>query len=802
MLANLANLCYGFYMSGEAMYDPALVENERQDLWDRDHVHRVLEDPEKEKYFMVDMFPYPSGTGIHLGHVKNYVATDVQARMRIRDGQNVLHPMGYDSFGLPAENYALANGIHPRVAVEQNIVRFGGQLRRLGLAYDWERQINTTDDEFVKWTQEGFLTLYEKGLVSEEFEPINWCGSCKTGLSNEDLEGDCTCERCGSEVERRLMRQWSVHITNYAEELLEGMDELQEWEPFLLEIQRNWIGKKEGWNLNTVVNGANGATIALDIFVDDPEQIAKAQYVALSPETAKRTEVVKLLTDTESRDKAHAYIEKNLYKRDKDRDQTAGVVLEGLHIVRPTDGAPLPVVLSEVVLEKAHSGALLGDPTDGARDARLAASLGVTYEVDYTPAIEGEALRSQLEAADILSPTKIYRLEDWVFSRQRFWGEPIPIVHCDDCGVVPVPRDQLPVLLPDVEKYELTDNGESPLAGIEAWVDTSCPHCDGPAKRETNTMPQWAGSSWYWHRYKDPHNTEQMVSAEADTYWGQVDMYVGGAEHAARHLIYARFWNRVMQEAGVVRDREPFIKVQHLGLVMDENGVKISKRLGNGVNIDELMDTYGADALRMGMMQAGEFSQQTNWNNREVISAKRFLDRIWRMQDGVDWGNDADPSLIDIKEINAAVQKVTDDVKEFKFNTALATIRKLQSHLQAGDQPISQTSYLSLLSLLQPFAPHITEQIMSLHGKEDYLMRTPWPRPQEIALQADETREIVLMRNGKKIGVFAVDAALMEPNEILAAVRSSSEKVDEMLASEVIRRLVAPEGKGIINLVV
>lgn len=788
-------------MNVEISYNPSQIELEQQELWAQDEIHKVTEDPNREKYFMVDMFPYPSGTGIHLGHVKNYVATDVQARLRTRQGQNVLHPMGYDSFGLPAENYALANGIHPKVAVERNVERFGAQLRRLGLAYDWDRQINTSDDEFVKWTQEGFLTLFDKGLVTEEHAPINWCGSCKTGLSNEDLDDCGGCERCGSEIERRLMRQWSVHITDYADKLLGGMSELGGWEPFLLDIQRNWIGKKEGWEVSLALKGKTGTGVDTKVFLDNPTDLITAQYLALSPEIAASIGVTRLVEEDNVKADIDNYINKNMYKRDKSRVQTDGRLLPGIFVTNPVSGQEMPVVVAEMVLQKENAGALLANTSSSEKFDKLAKCLGLSLSAmsDY---LAGEHIDvDMLAESGILTPTTIYRLEDWVFSRQRFWGEPIPIVHCDDCGIVPVPRADLPILLPDVEKYEHTDTGESPLAAIEDWVHTDCPECSGPAQRETNTMPQWAGSSWYWHRYKDPHNQEALVGREADNYWGQVDMYVGGAEHAARHLIYARFWNRVMQEAGVVRDAEPFVKVQHLGLVMDENGVKISKRLGNGVDIDGLIATYGADSLRLAMMQAGEFSQQTNWNNREIISAKRFLDKIWKMQFDVDWATDAQPNDKLSREINDAIDKVSADIKEFKFNTAIATIRKLHNSILESPDKSSRTAYLTLLSILQPFAPHITEKIAQNNGHQGYLTKLAWPEKMTVSGDSVE-RQVVVMLNGKKIGVFSVSAVLEGTDEILGAVSSTSEKVAGMLSGGLVKKIIHPEGKNVINFVV
>ncbi len=777
------------------------LELERQHLWEVDGVHTVVENPNKAKLFIVDMFPYPSGAGIHVGHVKNYVATDVQARAKYRQGYSVLHPMGYDSFGLPAENYALSQGVHPRDSVNKNVDRFGQQLRRLGLGYDWDRQINTIDDDFIKWTQDGFLTLYEKGLVSEEEAPINWCNSCETGLSNEDLEEDGSCERCGSDVERKLMRQWIVHITDYADDLLKGMDDLTEWEPFLLDIQRNWIGKQEGWRVKTDLK-TNDNSKQVGVFVTDPSVLNGATYLAISPEKAKALELSELLTDEREKEQLSDYVTSSVYKSDRDR-KFKGIDLKSVSAVNPFSGEAIPIIVSEAVLPSSDDGMFYGNPRNN-RDYEL----GVVFDLfmdNQSPDeskmdSSGQVLETLIDK-NIAVPEKIYRLEDWVFSRQRFWGEPIPLIHCTDCGVVPVPRNQLPVLLPDVESYSSTETGESPLANIDSWVNTSCPDCDGPAKRETNTMPQWAGSSWYWHRYKDPHNDQQLVSSERDEYWRQVDIYVGGAEHAARHLIYARFWNFVLQEAGVVIDREPFKKVQHIGLVMDENGVKISKRLGNGVDIDTVVEEYGADALRLGVMQMGEFAQQTNWNTNEIASAKRFLDKVWKLQYKVDWQS----GVIDtqsVAAVNAAIEKVTDDIDKFKFNTATAAIRTLVNHLERKPAVITAAEYEVVLSLLQPFAPHITEKILTKRTDfEGYYMQKSWPEAMVTEILIDENREIVVMKNGKKIGVFAVNSALQDPDEILALLRVESDTINQLI-EEGVKRIVAPPGKNIVNLVI
>jgi len=747
------------------------------------------------------MFPYPSGGGIHTGHVKGYVGTDVRSRMLNRQGYSVLHPMGYDSFGLPAENYALQQGVHPGESVANNIIRFREQLKRLGLGYDWDRELSTTDPEFIKWTQAGFLEMYDMGLVSEEEEPINWCGSCKTGLANEDLEEDGSCERCGSDVERKLMRQWSIHITEYADRLLEGMDEL-EWEPFLLEIQKNWIGRQEGWNIETTVARIDGGeSLKIPIFTADPTELNRAAFIAISPEIAKSIQLAEYADDINAKE-LDSYVESVLYKRTLDRKPNTGVLISGLTATNPITGDELPVYVSEYVLPNSDNGVKFGDISNVNDVTFLSNMTGdiVEQQADVSDDYELELgiVLDLLRDRSVLSAETIYRLENWVFSRQRYWGEPIPLIHCDDCGVIPVPRSDLPVLLPEVDKYEPTGTGESPLANIDEWVNTECPSCEGPGKRETNTMPQWAGSSWYWHRYKDPHNANELVSPEADRYWGQVDMYVGGAEHAARHLIYGRFWNMILKDAGIVVDEEPFKKVQHVGLVLDEDGVKISKRIGNSVNIDELVSDYGADALRLGAMQMGEFSQNSKWHNREVMSAKRFLDRVYRLKDRVSTIEiKADQS--DLVQMKTVIKRVTRDIERFKFNTATSAIREYANHLHKKET-ISPDQYELLLSLLQPFAPHITEHIaLEYFDNVELYVNREWPNADEIQGVNDEKRELVVMRDGKKIGTVLIDTGIQDENEILDAIKD----VDPSLYTdpEGLSRIIIPENGSVINYV-
>ena len=783
-------------------YNPELIELERQEMWNNDAIHKVSEDPNKEKSFIVDMFPYPSGHGIHEGHVKNYTATDVLGRMRARQGMSVLHPMGYDSFGLPAENYAIMTGTHPRDAVKSRVERFGKQLRRLGFAYDWDREINTIDPEFVRWTQEGFLILFEKGLAKEEEAPVNWCPEDQTILSNEDLDDTGCCERCGSQVERRLQRQWSVHITDYAEDLLNGMESLTGWEKHILDMQREWIGKREGWKFATKAIGENDETVeSIEVFVENLTDISNADFLAVSPEQFENLHIDDLISAAQAKE-LEDYVKQNKFKSDKSRSLKNGIEVHSVRIKVPFTDKLIPLFVSEYVTPSGDNGVLFGNIRRNERDFKFLKNMGhieenEEFQLDKSQQISEVIL--DLLNKEQLPTTSIYRLQDWVFSRQRFWGEPIPIIHCGDCGPVAVPRNELPVLLPEVVSYKPTGTGESPLAEVEDWVNTCCPDCNKPAKRETNTMPQWAGSSWYWHRYKDPHNSKVLVDPQKDRYWGQVDMYVGGAEHATRHLIYARFWNMVLQDAGVVIEREPFANFQHIGLVMDEKGVKISKRLNNGVDLDKVVETHGADALRLGVMQMGEFAKNTNWSPREIESASRFLGRIWNMQYDVAWGTDDKLDDETTRKINDTIKRVTNDIERFKFNTAIAAIRELANFLSKKDTILPE-EYSVVLSLLNPFAPHMTEQISIANGEQEYMMNKVWPTPKEVK-DVIVDRELIVMINGKTIGILTVKETV-EGLDLLQMISDNFTKAKEVISADAISKIVAPEGRNLVNFVV
>ena len=986
-------------------YDHRKIEKKWQEDWEKSGVYRTEEDVTKPKAYVLDMFPYPSGEGLHVGHPKGYIATDIYSRHARMNGKSVLHPMGWDAFGLPAENYAIKNKVHPRVAVEKNIARFKEQLKLIGLDYDWGREINTTDPEFYKWTQWIFLKLHEKGLAYESFEPINWCPSCQTGLANEDLEGNA-CERCGTIVEKRPMRQWILKITDYAERLLSDLELLPEWQSHIKESQRNWIGKSEGaeiefpltdtirrvillhgkggtgtgafkpWlksrleklgyevhspdlpnstepnddeqadflqknfklDASTAILGHSfGGIVALRLLergvnlgrirllekpitprfkdgmerssvaealqkgfdfekikancggfialydtndnvvaLSDGESYARelhclllttkamrshfndeiepevlravipsirvfttradtlfgATFLILSPEhpwvqLALRDDHAGVLKNqAEVRAYAISASKKTEIERQENKEKT-GVKLEGVEAINPATGEKIPLYVADYVLANYGTGAIMAVPAHDERDYEFAQK----FNIHIVPVNNGEAIRvkkptkeqaaiitlvdekyknkisaysatrhsdtnwthtfifkNSVDRADFLSDVKTiteetvaapytrtdpdvctinsgefndlsideakekmiekfgiakttYKLRDWVFSRQRYWGEPIPMVHCEKCGTVPVPYEQLPITLPEVEHYEPTGNGESPLAAISEWVNTTCPKCGGAAKRETNTMPQWAGSSWYYLRYMDPNNDSALVDPAKEKYWAPVDLYVGGAEHATRHLIYARFWHKFLFDIGAVSTQEPFTRLISVGLIQAEDGRKMSKRFGNVINPDDIVETYGADTRRIYDMFMGAFTDAIAWKTASLIGARRFIERVWRLQETL--SNEVRPDMERI--LHQTIKKVSDDIRTFKFNTAISQMMIFVNEAEKG---ITNAQYTQFITLLAPFAPHIAEDIWHELGNTETIHRTEWPT-YDASKVVTESVTIVVQINGK-----------------------------------------------------
>ncbi len=753
-------------------YDHTKIEGKWQKKWAVDDVYQTVEDSAKPKCYVLDMFPYPSGEGLHVGHPKGYIATDVYSRHMRMQGHSVLHPMGWDAFGLPAENYALKNKIHPRVAVTKNIARFKEQLFNIGFDHDWSREVDTTDPAFYKWTQWIFLQLFKKGLAYQSKEPINWCPSCKTGLSNEDLE-DTACERCGTQVEKKILPQWVLKITDYAGRMLEDLDALA-WPEHIKELQRNWIGRSEGAEIEFALTAGDDK---IKVFTTRPDTLFGATYVVLAPEHALLSTLRSSITNwADVAAYQHEAAQKTEIDRTNDTKEKTGVKLEGVSAINPATKQEIPVYVADYVLAGYGTGAIMAVPAHDERDFAFATKFGIAIKpvigsadatmpyidsgtlINSAPfdGLESEEAKTKITAFVGGKLTKTYRLKDWVFSRQRYWGEPIPIVHCSKCGAVAVPESQLPVLLPDVESYEPSGTGESPLATISEWVNTTCPTCGGPAKRETNTMPQWAGSSWYYLRFMDPKNDSALVSPEREKYWAPVDMYVGGAEHATRHLIYARFWHKFLFDIGVVSTTEPFAKLQSVGLIIAEDGRKMSKRFGNIINPDDIIEVYGADTLRVYEMFMGPFENAIAWNTNAMIGARRFIERVFRLSASVAQEDSAAVEPI----LHATIKKVGEDILAFKFNTAISQMMILLNAFEK--EGVGKNQFSAFLQILAPFAPHLTEELWATVGHSGSIHTSTWPTFDPAKLVSD-TQTVPVQINGK------VRATLVLPTDISEA---------------------------------
>ncbi|HWO07245.1 MAG TPA: leucine--tRNA ligase [Candidatus Paceibacterota bacterium] len=739
-------------------YDHKKIEKKWRNAWAKSGIYRSKETSRKKKAYVLDMFPYPSGEGLHVGHPKGYIATDIYSRMSRMQGKSVLHPMGWDAFGLPAENFAIKNKVHPRRAVEKNIKRFKEQLQMIGLDYDWTREINTTDPDFYKWTQWIFLKLFEKGLAYQSFEPINWCPSCQTGLANEDLEGN-VCERCGTVVEKRPMRQWILRITQYAERLLQDLEFLPEWQEHIKESQRNWIGKSEGAEIDFPLTVTPEK---LTVFTTRPDTLFGATYVVVAPEHEMLGKLRSRITNwTDIQRYQTEAASKNEIERTAEGKEKTGVQLQGVRAVNPATRQEIPIFVADYVLSHYGTGAIMAVPAHDERDFEFAKK----FNIPVIPVIDSDGsaipyvgagtlmnseefsgMPSEVAKARITErfgqPKTTYKIRDWVFSRQRYWGEPIPIIHCDRCGIVPVPEKDLPVKLPEVKHYEPTGTGESPLAAISKWVNTTCPKCKGKAKRETNTMPQWAGSSWYYLRFMDPKNKKALVDPKKERYWAPVDLYVGGAEHATRHLIYARFWHKFLYDLGIVSTAEPFMRLISVGLIQAEDGRKMSKRFGNVINPDDIVDAYGADTLRVYEMFMGPFTDAIAWKTASLIGARRFLERVWRLQEKLVTSPDDSTE----RDLHKTIKKVGDDIRNFKFNTAISQMMIFVNGAEKSG--ITKAQYRTFIALLAPFAPHITEELWSLLGQRGSIHVSKWPQYDESKLTADTTT-IVVQISGK-----------------------------------------------------
>ena len=796
-------------------YNHKVIEKKWQKIWDDNKAFAATDDYSKPKYYALVEFPYPSGQGLHVGHPRPYTALDIVARKRRMQGYNVLYPMGWDAFGLPTENYAIKNKIHPKIVTANNVKRFKEQLHSLGYSFDWDREVNTTDPEYYKWTQWIFLKLFNAGLAYKTEMPINWCTSCKVGLANEEVVNG-VCERCGSPVVRKVKSQWMLKITDYAEKLLEGLNDVDYIERVKVS-QKNWIGKSQGAEVDFAIAGKEDK---LTVYTTRPDTLFGATYMVVSPEHPM---LEKYKDEIKNLDAVHEYQEQAARKSDFERSELAkektGVQIDGIRAVNPVNGKEIPIWVSDYVLMSYGTGAIMAVPAHDTRDWEFAKKFNMpiievvagganVQEEAFTDVATGKMVNSGfldgLEVADAkkkiiewLEEKKLgtgktnYKLRDWVFSRQRYWGEPIPIVHCDKCGYVALPESELPLELPDVESYMPTDNGESPLAAMTDWVNTTCPCCGGPAKRETDTMPQWAGSSWYFLRYTDPHNTEALASLEALNYWLPVDWYNGGMEHTTLHLLYSRFWHKFLYDNKVVPCPEPYQKRTSHGMILGENGEKMSKSRGNVVNPDDIVNDYGADTLRTYEMFIGAFDLSASWSENGVKGCRRFLERVWKLQDILVEG-DGFSSDMETK-MHQTIKKVSNDFENLKYNTAIAALMTLLNDF-AKKGSITKGEYRAFLLLLNPVAPHITEEIWNTCGYEGYVYQQAWPEYDE-AKTLENTIEIAVQINGKTRGVVAlpVDA------DKETALAKAKEVVADKLTGTIIKEIYVP--KKIINIV-
>ncbi len=787
------------------MYDHKDIEKRWRKRWEEDNTYTTDDDPVKKKCYTLVMFPYPSGDGLHVGHARIYIGADIYARLKRMQGYRVLHPMGWDAFGLPAEEYAIRHKQHPRESVEKNIATFKEQCRHLGLSYDWDREINTTDPSFYTWTQWIFLKLFKRGLAYESNAPVNWCPSCKTGLANEDLEGG-RCERCGSSVERRSIRQWVLRITDYADRLLDDLNSLPGWFDSVKEVQRNWIGRSGGYTIPFTLRPVN---TTIDIFTTRPDTLYGCSFIALSPENPV---IAALLPHTKNREEAEAYRTRAFTAKaqETEKEQT-GVRLLGIHALHPITKKEIPVYIADFVLGGYGTGTLFGSPAHDERDfafakrydlpiTQVVAGTGDLPLTDTTPdaplmhseeynGMPSERAKPVLTDAAGGKKTTAYRLQDWVFSRQRYWGEPIPLIHCGQCGIVPVPEEDLPVVLPDIDAYEPTGTGESPLALVEDWVNVPCPSCGAPGRRETNTMPQWAGSSWYHLRYIDPHNNTELCAADREKEWMPVDIYTGGMEHAARHLIYARFWHKVLRDIGAVSTDEPYSKLRTVGIVQAEGGGKMSKRLGNVINPISVADAVGTDALRIYIAHIAPFSQTVAWDSRAVAGPRRFLERVCtlrkRVQDGV-------PDRETEQLQHQTIRSVVGDIETYRFNTAVSALMIFAKALSEADT-VSRDSYTVLIQLLAPFAPYLAEELWSGMGHIGSVHRSGMPVGDEMLARKD-TVAVAVQIKGKTRGTVTVprgSGQLLVREQIAQNKRLSAATADLSVRAYVEDRIIS-----------
>jgi len=809
-------------------YPYTVIEKKWQAFWETNKTFRAVEDfsvPEDKRLYVLDMFPYPSGAGLHVGHPEGYTATDIWCRFKRHNGYNVLHPMGFDSFGLPAENYAIKTGTHPRLTTEENIATFRRQIKSLGFSYDWDREISTHDERYYHWTQWIFLQLFKKGLAYEAMMPINWCPSCLTGLANEEVD-DGKCDRCGTPVERRNLRQWVLKITAYGDALEDDLA-LVDWSDSIKLMQKNWIGRSEGANVTFAVADASGKAGAttFQVYTTRPDTLFGVTYMVLAPDHA----LVDTITTAGQKVAVEAYQKAARLKSDLERTELTKEktgVFTGAYAINPVNGAKVPIWIGDYVLANYGFGAIMAVPAHDERDWAFAKTFGIpVIEVvsatgQPTPGglrecstasgkavnsgefngLETEVFKKKitawLEERKIGTKAVNYKLRDWIFSRQRYWGEPIPVVHCPKCGIVPLKESQLPLLLPEVKSYQPTGTGESPLAAIESWVNTTCPDCGGPAKRETNTMPQWAGSCWYYLRFIDPTNKTAFADPAKLAYWMPVDLYVGGAEHAVLHLLYSRFWHKVLYDLGLVSTKEPFQRLVNQGMILGENGQKMSKSSGTAINPDEIVNEYGADTLRAYEMFMGPLQDAKPWNTNGVAGINRFLNRIWRAAEDLKF-TDSAPTKDQLKLLHKTIKKVTVDTGNLNFNTAISAMMIFVNEITgAGELP--KSVWKTFLVLLSPYVPHLAEELWEMAGEKPTVSKAPWPTWDD-ALTVDDEIEMVFQINGKIRSKLVVPAGLAAA-EMEKLARSDARITALTEGKEIVKIITVPN--KLVNIVV
>ena len=780
-------------------YNHLVVEPKWQKAWEEKGCFHAEENSDKKKFYALIEFPYPSGQGLHVGHPRPYTALDVVSRKRRLQGYNVLYPIGWDAFGLPTENYAIKNHIHPEIVTKNNVARFKKQIQSLGISFDWSREINTTDPEYYKWTQWIFLQLFKHGLAYKKEMAVNWCTSCKCVLANEEVVNG-VCERCGSEVVRKVKSQWMLKITEYADRLIKDLD-LVDYPDRVKAQQKNWIGKSTGAEVD--FNTTEGDK--LTVYTTRCDTLFGATYMVISPEhpcIEKWNDKIKNIEDVKAYQAEAA--KKSDFERTELVKEKTGVMLDGVKAINPVNGKEIPIFVSDYVLVSYGTGAIMAVPAHDTRDWEFAkkfnlpiievvkggedvqkeaftdCATGVMVNSDFLTGLTVEEAKkkmiSWLEENKVGRAKTNYKLRDWVFSRQRYWGEPIPIVHCDKCGYVPIPESELPLRLPMVDSYEPTDTGESPLSKMTNWVETTCPCCGGKAHRETDTMPQWAGSSWYFLRYMDPHNKEALASKEALNYWSPVDWYNGGMEHTTLHLLYSRFWHKFLYDIGVVPTPEPYAKRTSHGMILGENGEKMSKSRGNVVNPDDIVQQYGADTMRLYEMFIGDFEKAAPWNDKGIKGCRRFVERYYNLQEKLIDGEEVRPELE--CSIHKTIKKVSEDIENIKFNTAIASLMALMNDINAVGS-INKKEYAIFSILLNPFAPHVTEEIWSTCNLGDgMVVDQPWPEYDESKCKANEI-EIAVQVNGK------IKTKLMIPAEAEQAEVIALAKADENVKKSV-----------------